>query len=448
MVCPPDTRTEGIIISNITVIDSLMGSGKTTWAIEFMNANSDKSFIYCTPRLAEINRIKSACKNRKFYEPLNRGKGKRDNFNDLLLDGKDIAVTHCTFSNSNDRTTQLLQENNYTLILDETLDILVDFNNACGDNINKRDINLLIKEKFIAVNEYGKVSWIKPSYNGSKYSNVERVATSGNLFLLDESMMVWQFPPELFSLFDSVYILTYAFEASFLCPYFDYHGIDYLTRSIASDTNGFPVLSEYNDYLEDRQQLKKLIHILDNKKMNNYRARSLSKSSFRRMHKDELCEIKGHFTNFVKNITKAKSCQVMWTTFKDFKKYLKGAGYTRTRRLTDEERESTEEARERAEYLTSCFVPCNERGVNDFSDRNVLIYGLNLYPNQFIVRYFDNKNKADGTQIKINADYYALSSMLQWIWRSAIRDGNPIQIYIPSTRMRNLLINWLDGKIL
>lgn len=39
---------------------------------------------------------------------------------------------------------------------------------------------------------------------------------------------------------------------------------------------------------------------------------------------------------------------------------------------------------------------------------------------------------------------WALSEMIQWIWRSAIRDGEDIYIYIPSERMRNLLSDWID----
>ena len=35
--------------------------------------------------------------------------------------------------------------------------------------------------------------------------------------------------------------------------------------------------------------------------------------------------------------------------------------------------------------------------------------------------------------------------MVQWIWRSAIRDGDEIYIYIPSKRMRTLLINWMES---
>ena len=37
--------------------------------------------------------------------------------------------------------------------------------------------------------------------------------------------------------------------------------------------------------------------------------------------------------------------------------------------------------------------------------------------------------------------------MLQWIWRSRIRKGENINIYIPSMRMRQLLKNWLDMSL-
>ena len=38
----------------------------------------------------------------------------------------------------------------------------------------------------------------------------------------------------------------------------------------------------------------------------------------------------------------------------------------------------------------------------------------------------------------------ALGALLQWAWRSQIRNGKPIDIYIPSERMRELLNNWIQ----
>ena len=43
----------------------------------------------------------------------------------------------------------------------------------------------------------------------------------------------------------------------------------------------------------------------------------------------------------------------------------------------------------------------------------------------------------------LDVDKLALSEMIQWIWRSAIRDGKEIWIYIPSSRMRGLLEDWI-----
>ena len=43
-------------------------------------------------------------------------------------------------------------------------------------------------------------------------------------------------------------------------------------------------------------------------------------------------------------------------------------------------------------------------------------------------------------------ELYALGEMVQWIYRSQIRRGDPIVIYIPSKRMRDILIGWVDGK--
>ena len=44
----------------------------------------------------------------------------------------------------------------------------------------------------------------------------------------------------------------------------------------------------------------------------------------------------------------------------------------------------------------------------------------------------------------INEDMYALSELVQWTFRSRIREGEPINLYIPSERMRDILINWLN----
>ena len=88
--------------------------------------------------------------------------------------------------------------------------------------------------------------------------------------------------------------------------------------------------------------------------------------------------------------------------------------------------------------FNKCFVPCSCRATNEYRDRKNLAYCVNVFFNPFLRQYFEQCG------CEIDDDGYALSEMVQWIWRSAIRDGNEINIYIPSARMRALLQNWLE----
>ena len=62
---------------------------------------------------------------------------------------------------------------------------------------------------------------------------------------------------------------------------------------------------------------------------------------------------------------------------------------------------------------------------------------VNRYLNPFVKNFFTSNG------IDVDEEGYALSEMLQFIWRSAIRDGKEIWIYIPSIRMRTLLKKWI-----
>ena len=85
------------------------------------------------------------------------------------------------------------------------------------------------------------------------------------------------------------------------------------------------------------------------------------------------------------------------------------------------------------------FLSSNTRSTNEYKDRVAVAYLVNKYFNPFIKQFF----KANG--ILIDEDAYALSEMIQFIWRSAIREGREISLYCPSKRMRELLMGWLDG---
>ena len=109
---------------SIIVIDSIMGSGKTTWARkELLEKQVDKNFLYITPYLEEINRMteNNEYVNREMVQPKPTGKSKLDNIVDLLNYQMDIVSTHELFRRFDDRCKEALKRNKYTLILDEVL---------------------------------------------------------------------------------------------------------------------------------------------------------------------------------------------------------------------------------------------------------------------------------------------------------------------------------------
>ena len=56
-----------------------------------------------------------------------------------------------------------------------------------------------------------------------------------------------------------------------------------------------------------------------------------------------------------------------------------------------------------------------------------------------VVQYF----KSYG--FNIDSDQFALSELIQFIFRSAVREGKPIDLYMPNERMKNLLTKWFDS---
>lgn len=425
----------------ITVVDAPCGAGKTCWAIEKMRADKENRYIFVTPFLSEIDRIKAETKGeRDFREPENRGDRKLDDFNRLIAMGADITTTHVTFANANEDTFALLRDNNYTLILDEAINVLVEYNSIFeGKNraIKKDDIQLLMSKGFISVDDYNRVHWINPDvYESYAYADVERLAKRGNLLLLKNDTFMWEFPRELFENFNKIYILTYMFEGCYLKSYFDYQGLQYEKASIYTDQNTY-CIGPYRSDAPQRKAIGELLHV--SKELNHFANGQLSITGYRtlcRKTKDTPTSIKlkNSIYNYFHNKCKAKASDILWTAPKDYKNRLNGQGYTKFKKPGDSE-------------YTECFLSLNARASNGYQDRHFLAYMVNLHSNPEFDKYFSKRMDADGNPIGLNKDLYAVGNLIQWVWRSAIRKGEPVWLYLPAPRMRKLLNDWLDGKI-
>ncbi len=395
--------------TKITVIDAPMGKGKTTAIIQKMSNDEENKYIYITPYLSEVERIKESCKNKKFIEPQCYGT-KTKGLEYLILNNNNIVTTHSLFKYATEELKTLLKSNQYILCLDEVMQVIEEI------PIRKGDLQLLLQNQLITISGNGLVKWNEEQESfDSRYNDIKQMCKNNNVYLIRGKMLIWLFPVEIFDLFEEVYILTYMFNGQIQKYYYDLFNVQYEYYHIQQQQESYSLVEGYNNY-NYGYEYKDLIHILDDSKLNaigevKY---SLSSSWFNKRENDILIkQLKKNITNFFINKTKSPSHNNLWTTFKDHQKKLSGKGYARS------------------------FISIGTRATNEYSDRHNLAYCVNIFLNPMIIGFFqDNK-------IELNENAYSLSELLQWIFRSAIRNNEEINLYIPSERMRLLLIKWL-----
>ena len=366
----------------VNIIDAIMGAGKTSAIINLINdSEDDEKFLVITPFLDEIKRYRSYCNKKNFKTPAYlKNNGKASKLNDLK---RLIDKGENIIS-----THALFQKFDNELIdlcraKNYTL-IMDEVANVIEEyELSKQDLEIL-KQKYIDINpETRQLIW-KDEYSDykGKFENEKRLCELGSLVCYGDSLMVWLFPIETFN----------SLETYCLTPY---------DKDI-----------KYTEY-----DYKELIHICENEKLNMIGDRNsdLSYSWYNRNKNNTSIKVlKNNIYNFFHNLRDNKTANNIWTTFKDYKDSLKGKGYTKG------------------------FLPCNARATNEYRERINVAYPINKYINPFIKNFFTMNN------ISVNEDGYALSEMLQFIWRSAIRDGKEIWVYIPSIRMRTLLKDWIE----
>ena len=112
----------------------------------------------------------------------------------------------------------------------------------------------------------------------------------------------------------------------------------------------------------------------------------------------------------------SKSKNNGYTTFKKYEPKIKGGGYSKG------------------------FIVLNSRATNEYASIHSMAYLVNRFHSPQSVNFFKYRG------VVLNQELWALSEMIQWIWRGAIRNNEPMNLYIPSKRMRELLIDWLNSE--
>lgn len=402
------------------IIDAIMGTGKTSAIINYINEHPEQLYVYITPYLSEAHRIKQLCPKARFVEPSN--KIKQFNFKklqhtaSLLEQRRNIASTHQAFKSYTPEMLQMIREAGYTLFIDENVDVF-ELMDVAPD-----DVQAAIDAGYVFV-EDGVCKRTDKQYNGNLFNEMFNLFSTRKVSKITDqrnnAFFYWTIPPDLLTAFKDVYICTYMFEGQSLHHMLKMYDIPYERIGIEQTEQGGYRFSKYPGYVPKyTKELKQKIHILESEKMNgigdNYYA--LSMNWFNNSDPGTVESLRKNIANYYKHIyPDGGSGKRMWGSFNSASNALKGKGYSKS------------------------FLTFNARATNEYRGRDCLVYVVNIFQNVVEKTFYEQHG------IKIDDDLYALSIMVQWIWRSAIREGKEINIYLPSRRMRTLLTNWIDS---
>ena len=414
---------------SITVVDSIMGSGKSTWAFEYMNSHPDGRYIFITQYLEECDRVADACPNLNFWKP--KEPSKQLSFLEGIKRKRNIATTHSLFQQltlTNEKIAQI-QDLHYTVFLDEVVETVQPF-----PGLKKADYSLIKDSGWIIVTEDGSVSLTEKGKNATqtRFRDALDFIAAGSVFLFEDMLLLWVLPPETLRLSDDIYILTYMFEASHLMHTLSIYGYDYQIAHI--EPNPYRLVDGYEtDLGEKKARIDQLIDILDDdwnsigqtvyaKKNREY---TFSSTWWEKAPKSARTEAANHIRNYFRykatdRCLSYKEC--MWSI----------VGQTENTKKEDRKISVKD-------YDRSCLA-FNKRATNKYADAIALACLFNVYEHPVVDAWFESKNE------HLDKDKYALSVLLQWIWRSAIRNEHNIHLYIPSSRMRNLLKYWIEDR--
>lgn len=406
----------------INVVDSMCGTGKSTKMFEKMRKiferDDTRKFLYITPFLSEIEeRVPTVLPELQFKCPKNTGDGKVESLKGLVGSGENIASTHVLFSVLTPEIVDMLIDKQYVLVIDEALGCV----NAYSRNITPDDVHALLHSNMVIpdVDNRNQLSWNEEEYpeHEGKYRDVRLLCNLGVLFSYDEDFLIYEYPPKLLRGLDDVYVLTYMFNGSDMRCWLDLHNIEY--RYVPQEEFGLL------PHREVMLRVKENLTILDNNTLSNMGQNrwSLSKAWFSNAKKPTLDKYKGIMRTAV-NSTKSKNSDVFWTTYKDYRSKLEGKGYTKG--VSPE---------------MPCFLPLNTRAINDYKDYSLCMYAARLNKHPVEKRYLSEYG------VSVDEDMFALSEMIQFIWRGCIRQYKPMSVLILNKRLRKDLEDWIEEGV-
>jgi hypothetical protein len=239
-----------------------------------------------------------------------------------------------------------------------------------------------------------------------------KLCDSGSLHIksgLKGYVLIKELPIEVFKAFDEVVILTYMFESSIMCAWLKSHGLSYKYLDVEFDKTEQELKSSFKSLITNFE-LPTSSKVID-----RY---NLSQSWWANASNDKVNKITKACETFInKTGYKGVAKKTLLTCPKNKENSVKGKGFTR-----------------------SMWLASSTRATNEYGDKTHIMYLLNKYPSPIIVNHLKRQG------VELDQDQYALSEMIQFLWRGCVRNNEPMHVYIASARMRGLFNDWLNDK--
>lgn len=473
---------------HIRIVDKPCGYGKSTQINRSFNKR--EKYIAVVPYLSEVERfIEGARKGSDFIltQPVSSGSNKSDHCEKLIRAGKSIACTHALFYRLGTLATQntgvarcldfgssnkpkievdhLLD--GYNLIIDEVINPFEADQTVRKVDFDTSYLGLGLAEELSDGRIVPTELWDEHYQKGCKTFSpaLYEKAKSGGLYRIGEKLFVLTFPKELLLRPKSVTIYTYLSEGSLLLQFL---------RKLQKDQPGSFTLeverlgeADEATWQEDVANALTVLSIpgverqpwTHNAQLKSIKTHQQCSSMGQKLRKFKDSELYGVNLNTVM-LTCARD---LWHGAVTGQKPKAGRLSKHTRlfgRAMKEEayNQDTETFDEVWNTTGVNFVPNTTRGTNEHTGCTTAVYLYDQHPNPQLLTFLGMQRNSE--EARRFSDAYALTELVQWLFRSAIRVGGlngtgqayrprrRVTLYMPSQRMRNLLLNWLlTGRI-
>ena len=403
--------------SSIAIRDYPCGSGKTTSMIE--GFQSDRKYLVIVPLLSEVERVVQGAKSFHFQQPHandNEAGTKTESLKAMVLQGHNIAATHSL----HERLVPIARDGlfgDYDIIIDEVPEVVRSVTSKSKTSIEEFYLN----RGFMSVDPLtGQVTptqkwWsLRDDVDDTLSTKILGYANTGCLYLLGGRLFVWAMPRELLTAGRSTTIMTYKSEGSVLSAYLKKLGVP------------FEVANDNRMEASFKAKARELITIKDIPAVSRLslsysgQVAGVSNASYSSTVATALKNLRGRQLKDVPAENILITC-------------AKAAWYKKGR-----EDVAGPFAKGSKLFQGATWVGNTTRGTNDHAHASHLIYLYDQHMNPVVGQWLGQTSQSF-------KDAYALTELIQWVWRSRVRNGKPITLYIPSPRMRMLFEEWLSN---